>query len=294
MDHEHARRVFKWLTDGFQAFYDWLVGHSLWQDLWAKVWDVVDSAIIGLVSRLTGGLFDWLKSSFTDTVSAIQGSWNSIVSAVTNSLDTISTKIRGQFPELSKIITGGTEILKGNWMQGISDIAAALPGAWAEITSAISKALSDLNTVLANAWTQMQSAAQSAFNELQGIVNNALSGIAAAANALWNSLTHHSIWPDMMAELVAQTKAGLDAVQGEFQDAFASPTGIIQTVQAGGQATAAASSPAAASATPGSLDTSQAITLPINVYLDGQQIQAFLEKRIVATMVRDASRSKRA
>jgi len=37
----------------------------------------------------------------------------------------------------------------------------------------------------------------------------------------------------------------------------------------------------------------QAITVPIHVYLDGQQIQAFLEQRLVENIIRDAGRAKR-
>jgi hypothetical protein len=33
--------------------------------------------------------------------------------------------------------------------------------------------------------------------------------------------------------------------------------------------------------------------LPVNVYLDGQLIQTYLEKRIVDTIIRSAGRSKR-
>jgi len=286
--HDVLAAFFTWLTQGFQAFYDWLVGHSLWQDLWNKVWQVVDTMLGTLVTRIATGWFDFLKTGFNDAVSTITTTWGTIVGAITTPLDHVSAAIQGQFPELAAAIKGGTDLMKGNWLQGIGEIAAALPGALDEITSVVTSSLATVNSVLSSAWAEMQSAARSAFDTLRSMVNSVLNDIASAANALWNSLTHHSIWPDMMAELVAQTKAGLGAVQSEFQSAFETPTGIIQTVQAGGQtATSGAEAPAAA---PGS---SQAITLPVNVYLDGQLIQTYLEKRIVDTIIRSAGRSKR-
>ena len=52
-------------------------------------------------------------------------------------------------------------------------------------------------------------------------------------------------------------------------------------------------SAAAPSAAPAAGSGTQTITLPVNVYLDGQQIQSFLEKRIVDTLIQHAGRSKR-
>jgi hypothetical protein len=596
----------KWLTDGFQAFYDWLVGHSLWQDLWNAVLSILDTAITGLVGKVTTGIFDWLKNGFTTVVSDIQGAWGGVVAAITTPLDQVASAIQTKFPALAAAITAGTDIMKGNWVTELGEMASAVPGVFGEIGSAISTALegaatslgkgimdvlagadksikdwysslsagdpmkalvdavvggvseltgavsgipsalapaaaavstslagvgtsaatalssagdtvstatsaiaSTLTTAatnwttpianwvhwlvggsiwpetwtqvqtitttnttaittllqasmqtwtsiftdgvkgLADIWnaglqtliaaatagitvltaafttfyttldlgrtewtafttaatvalanlkaavpvfltwltttwtttfdtltatftvqlTQIQDAVAAASSAMGAVWQSTMSGMLATANAslaslnavvasflsalasawttfssqisamenlvksggstmqiswqatmsgmvsttqaalqlIYNNMNTQvnaiiarlqaakqaissgSIWPDMLAEMVAQTHAGMAAIQGEFASGFESSSGIIPTIQAGGSAMTAA----APSAAPAAGSGSQAITLPVNVYLDGQQIQTFLEKRIVDTLIQHAGRSKR-
>ena len=183
------------------------------------------------------------------------------------------------------------DILQGNWSAAFDNLGKIANTEFAAITSTISSFINTAKSALATAWSDIQGAAASAMSTLGSLVQGAMSAIAQAANNLWNALTHHSIWPDMMAEMVAQTHAGMAALQGEFAQGFSGPTGILSTMQTGGVAVAGAAPTAAGS--PAVSSSQQAITLPINVYLDGQQIQTFLEKRMVSTLYRDAGRGKR-
>jgi len=279
-----------WLTQGFQNFYNWLVGHSLWQDLWNAILTITLGATGTILAKIASSLLGPLQTGFTQAIAGVQATWNAGLTGVQNALESAIQVIGTKNPELAQVLNIGLNLLEGNWDAAFTQLGQVASDEFATISSNLNSFLAGIESALSNAWNSMISVAQSAFSELQNLVNSAMQAIASAATNLWNDLTGHSIWPDMMAEMVAQTAAGMGAVQNEFKGGFESPTGIISTVQAGSAAVAAA----APSAAPGAAGSGgQAITLPIAVYLDGQQIQAFLEKRIVDTIYTNAGRAKR-
>ena len=169
------------------------------------------------------------------------------------------------------------------------------------ITDLLSTSLADWETIFSadeatiqSSWqgmlSAMESSTESALQAVYSEMQSKLDAIVAAIQAAKQKISSGSIWPDMLAEMVAQTHAGMAAIQGEFATGFESPGAIIPTIQGGGAAMAAV----APSATPAAGGQgSQAITLPIIINLDGQQIQTFMEKRIVDTLQQNAGRSKR-
>jgi phage-related protein len=183
-----------WLRDSFQGFYNWLVGKSLWQEMWGAVVSVTTQMAGQILSGLSKGLLEPMRNAISSTLQTIKNMWDS-----------------------------------------------------------------------------------------------AMRGLADSAKGLWNLLTGHSIWTDMLSQMVAQTQDAMSAIQGEFGQGLTGPTGIVPTMEAAqprlGGALGGSGSAAVAA---------QAITLPIYVYLDGQQIQTILERRLVETINRDASRSRRA
>ena len=177
------------------------------------------------------------------------------------------------------------------------------PDMWNEIIKITGTSGEDINSLMSrttetteNIWgamlSAMVSATESKLQAVYDVMNAKLNAIIAAVQAAKQQISSGSIWPDMLDEMVAQTHEGMTAIQEEFAAGFESPRGIIPTIQAGGQTEAAPV--AAPSAAPATAEAgSQAITIPIVVNLDGQQIQTFLEKRIVDTIYRDAGRGKR-
>lgn len=308
---------FDWLTKGFQAFYDWLVGHSLWQDLWNAVVNIVVD--IGTTLK---AIFDQAFLLWTDVFKlGTEAIKNILVTGFQIAFDAIQTVVSGTTGVLKGIFQGFLDLIgpaQVTWDQLVADVTSAtismkgtvtnflswLVDYWQKQISAVATftatALQNIDNLVTaaaataqSAWQSMLSAmvssTQSALQQVYDEMNSKLNAIVAAVQAAKQQISSGSIWPDMLAEMVAQTHAGMAAIQGEFAGGFGSPGGIIPTIQAGGQAAIAA----APSAAPAGPQPGQAITLPINVYLDGQQIQTFLEKRIVDTIYRDAGRGKR-
>jgi hypothetical protein len=99
-----------------------------------------------------------------------------------------------------------------------------------------------------------------------------LHAIISRLRSAQNEISMHSIWPDMLGQMVSQTHEAMTAIQNELNHGFQSPGGIVPTIQS--------AAPTIENETPTSSFARaerQAITVPVNVYLDRQQMQSFLE-----------------
>jgi len=309
---------FDWLMKGFQAFYDWLVGHSLWQDLWNAVLSVV-ADIGGTLKTIFVQAFSLWTDVFNIGTETIK---NILVTGFQVAFTTVQTVVAGATAVLKSIFQGFVDMLSPaqmTWDQLVADVMNAtsnmkgtvsdflswLVSYWktqvtavATFTAAELQILQGLVTAssatLQATWQSMLdsmvSSTQAAFQVMVNDISSQVNAIVATLEAAKAKVSTHSIWPDMLAEMVAQTHAGMAAIQGEFAAGFESPSGIIPRIQAGGQAALAATPSVAPAA---GAQGSQAITLPIIVNLDGQQIQTFMEKRMVDTLRQNAGRSKR-
>jgi hypothetical protein len=147
-----------------------------------------------------------------------------------------------------------------------------------------------MQNVWSSALSVMVSRTRSSFDQMLADISSRVDAIISRLRAAQNEISMHSIWPDMLEQMISQTHTAMAAIQDEFAQGFQSPTGIVPTIQSAG--------PALEAATPtpslGSVTDRQTITVPVYVYLDGQQIQTFMERRLVETLNRDAGRSREA
>jgi hypothetical protein len=134
----------------FQEFYNWLIGKSLWIELWDAVTSVTVSKITEIMAKLTTGFFSPLKTEFDGAVKTMQDLW------------------AGGWNTIQGTLQSATTIMQGIW-QGFSGF---MTGAIAAFEASVSGASSFLSGILAG----MIAAAQTAFSTVQGI----LSGISAA------------------------------------------------------------------------------------------------------------------
>jgi hypothetical protein len=307
-----------WLHDTFEAFYNFLVGHSLWQDLWNTLADVVRQ--MGSVpGGIVTGIMDVIKGVFQLGMDAIG--------------TILSTGFTLAFATVQGIVSAGAEILKG-LIQGVQNVIQGTTKDWADLVNAVNSnvnamkdkinefwnwalvfwtekltALVDFSrpkfddiaakvqetsNTMQNVWSSalsvMVSRTRGAFDQMLADISSRVDAIISRLRAAQNEISMHSIWPDMLGQMVSQTHDAMAAIQDEFSQGFQSPTGIVPTIQS--------AAPALEAATPtsslGSVTDRQTITVPVNVYLDGQQIQTLLERRLVETLSRDAGRSREA
>jgi len=128
----------------------------------------------------------------------------------------------------------------------------------------------------------------SAFMNMVASISSAVDQIIARLRAARSEVSGHSIWPDMLNEMVTQTRDAMTDINSEFSRGFESPSGIIPTIAgAGGQVAGSGGEG------PFTSTSRQEITIPVTVMLDGDAIYRAVERRQVETLSREAGRSRR-
>jgi len=259
------------LKNAFQGFYNWLVGGSLWMEMWNALLSIASIMIGTLLGDLGTKLFEPMKSAFTGALQWVEDSWSKGWQAVHTAFTTISTEIGTDLNAklqlmkdaiststseyapiatqaldgMQSAVNAGMDLIKGDWQGALDHIRDALAqfGAAAQATTSalmgqLESAVKGGLNAIKGAWDGFVSAIQSgvttvqnAFSSVSGYIQqgletvqsvtapatsaitNAFTGafnaITGAAQSFWNWLVGGSLWPEMLTEMVKQTKAGL-------------------------------------------------------------------------------------
>ncbi len=304
-----------WLHDAFVAFYNFLVGGSLWTDLWNRIVSIAKS-LGALVGPIVSGLFTVWQNIFTlgmQTISTIlttgfQMAFTLVQSIVQAGTDLLKSIFQGfidlvqsgqkSWDDLFTSVSTNTELMKGtlksffDWLTPFWESAtAAFLGTavtWLEtLLGQMRTKTSDMRNVWSSTLSSMASDSAGYFNSIVAQISAAVDAIIAKLNNAHAQISGRSIWPDMLKEMLGQTEDYMGRIHGAFSTSL--DAGIIPAIAATsrqvGGATATPASP--------SVMATHDITIPIQVMVDGQVIQTLVEKRFVDTILRDASRSRR-
>jgi len=150
-----------WLHDAFQGLYAWLVGGSLWQDMWNQVISVTIGMAAQVVSQVNSALFGALQGAFQAGMNSITGLWNSglqgLISATSAAMGSLVSSVQGALSALGAQVSAAI----GGFMQSISSVQSALGALGSQVSSAvgsamgwISSAATGLATSAIQTWTQ--------------------------------------------------------------------------------------------------------------------------------------------
>jgi phage-related protein len=298
-----VRIFFEALSKIFQEFYDWLIGRSLWVDLWNQVFEIAEKMIVQLMGEMQMKFFSALTNTFTQMTQTIENLWKLTWQAILNTFNFVSSSVQsglGVWFDSMRTNFGATmEQLKASWSSGWDAIQARLSnavgtlegilsaaismmeGAWSAFTSFIQQgigtvqgALTSTQAAVQSTFTTMQSTATPVLTQIQNAVSGTMNAIGSAATDLWNTLVGHSVWTEMLATMEDQTKDTMASIH----QAFTSGVAAIPS--------AVAIAPTAPNASVGNVAQSiisqpTSITIPITVTLDSQVISKTVEKRMV-------------
>jgi hypothetical protein len=264
-----------WLHDSFDAFYKWLVGGSLWQDLWDGVVDVVKGVgpallvIVQGIFTLIGGAFTLgmglisgiLTTGFTLTFGAIQTIISTGVSIMTgifqpfaNLLDTS----KKTWSDLLASITTNTDLIKAKMNEIIAkvkDVAQQMIISWTATMEA------------------MQNLTASAFDAMVAKISEDVDAIIKKLEDARNTITTHSIWPEMLSEMVQQSEAAMADMNAAFASGLTGPRGVVTMM-------GNASIPAP-QAQAGPTYLSAEVPISNQISIDGEQISTVINRNTI-------------
>jgi phage-related protein len=158
------------LKNAFQGFYTWLVGGSLWDDLWNRVGDIARNAgtvIAGIVT----GMFTVLNGVF-------QGGIDLIGTILTAGFSLA-------FAAVQTIITGATNVLSG-LIGSIQKLIQGTTKDWGDLVSTVSTTLGTLRDTISAFWTWTLDYWKNAVNQLVTITQPALDAIQASTRTFFD------------------------------------------------------------------------------------------------------------
>jgi phage-related protein len=306
------------LRSVFQAFYTWLVGGSLWTDLWDRVADITRNAGTLLGSIVTGmfsilsGLFTVgvdlvgtiLKTGFSLTFATVQTIVSGAVDVLKYLIGTFQETIHGamrdwsdlvsvistSIPPMKEMISEFWTWMKDYWKVAINEIVTvtsagigAMETDWTAFIGFMSQGLGQLQGILGTATASVTST----ISTMQTTTSTAVSQIQATLSGAWNAITTgaQGLWNALVGHSIWTDM--LDEMQAQTASALGNIVGDFQGAF-GDVALSVPTMPSQAGPSRGSEASAplisqlpQNITIPVQVQVDGATVARTVTTRLV-------------
>jgi len=253
---------------------------------WDTAWQAVQTAfttVINAIATLLGTQLNQMQTNLNTFMTSVQTAWQTFLNAMQTTLSTFWSAVQGvtsyALNVLQGLFTAGMSAIQGI----LSAAVSVMQGIWGGFISFMASSLGTLQGILSSASSSvqstvstMQSYVSGAVSSIQSTLSQAWGAVQSGVQGLYNALLGHSIWTDMLDEMQSQTTSALGKILGDFQGAFGGIPLTVPVMPPQGRSMAGAEGSA-----PVLPQTSQTITIPITVTLDGQVISRQVEQRIV-------------
>jgi phage-related protein len=213
----------------FQDFYDWLVGTSLWNDLWNAILDIAGKAITQLLSDLQSKLFSAMEDAFTKALQLLEDLWNKSWQAIETAFDAIATAIEGDmttwFKTVEDSFTTATDLLQSTWQTAWQAMQSLFQTVSGDIQNAWQNFLSTMNSAMNSFWSTVESATAAAFAALEAAFTaamDALEGILSGAIS-----TMEGAWSAFQSFIAS----GVSAVEGAVSSASSTAQSTFKSME---------------------------------------------------------------
>jgi phage-related protein len=165
------------LHDAFQNFYNWLVGASLWQDLWNGLVNVASAVLPGLVSMLTG--------VFSSLSGALAGIWDQMQTAFNTSIKSIRDALEAGWEAIkTNAISIWDEVAKRS-TEIVTKLSADLTAIWGGIQGMVEAVMTGVEQTMTGIITNIKTTFESSFTSMKALFDYVVNGIQALWNQAW-------------------------------------------------------------------------------------------------------------
>src|SRR5208337_3846102 len=132
--------------------------------------------------------------------------WNMFISDVLGKIPVI----KGSFEDFMKWF-------QPFWTAQLEDIVNLTVEGVNKMAATVQSGTTTMQSVWNSAMVSMFAATKSYFDSIVAEIGAAVDAIIARLNAARAQISSHSIWPDMLNEMLQQTKTGMGSIQDVFQ-----------------------------------------------------------------------------
>jgi phage-related protein len=222
----------------FQDFYDWLVGTSLWTDLWNQILDIAGKAITQLLSDLQSKLFDAMQDAFTKALQLLEDLWNKGWQTIETAFDTTATAIQGDmmtwFKTVEDMFTTAIDLLESTWQTAWQAMQSLFVTVSGDIQTAWQDFLNMMNSAMNSFWSTVEGATSAAFAALEAAFTaamDALEGILSGAISTMEGAW--SAFQSFIASGVGAVEGAVSSASSTAQSTFSSMQGATKSALSG-------------------------------------------------------------
>jgi len=208
------------LKTTFYGFYTWLVGKSLWDDLWNGLGDIAQRAGT-VIGGIVSGMFDVLNGIFKGGMDVV-----GII---------LTTGFSLAFATVQTIVTGATGVLSG-LIGTIQDLIRGVTRDWGDLVTEISTSLDPMKRLITDFWTWTTAYWKASVNEIVTVSQVGFAQIQSIMRELQGTVSSSvSAMQGMFANLVASAQnaaAQVQSAMAQAQTSISNTTqGMVQTTQ---------------------------------------------------------------
>jgi hypothetical protein len=224
------------IQTAFQGFYTWLVGGSLWMDMWNQLLSVAGSMVGMLLGKLGTDFFTPMQTAFTGALQTIETAWNTGWQNVQTTFTTISgqvgTALNTKLEEMKTAISTSTSEYAPIAMQALTGMQSAVnagmdlvkgdwQGALGHIQDALSQWGSAAQAFMGTAMTNLQGAMQTGLGTMKGVWDGFVSATQSGIGLLQQAFANAQAGVQQTAQqFESATQPATTAVSNAFTGAF--------------------------------------------------------------------------
>jgi len=192
------------LHDAFQNFYNWLVGGSLWQDLWNTLLSVASGVLPTLVGMITS-VFSSLSGALATIWDQMQTAFNTAIKSIQDTLsagwETIKENAISIWDDVAK---RSTEI--------VTQLSTDLTSIWSGIQGMVESVMTGVEETMTGIITNIQTTFESSFTDMADMFDEVVNGIQMLWDQAWSNI--QAIGQALMALISGDVSGFVSATQG--------------------------------------------------------------------------------
>lgn len=231
------------LKTAFQGFYDWLVGASLWTEMWNQMTTIAGQMIGQLISDLGSKLFEPMKTAFTSAIDAIKDlwgkGWDAIQTAAKTVWDAVTTSVGPWIDDIKTTIGTTLDGLKTGWETTWNGIQTGAQTVWDTIArnvtpwiDGVKKKVTDATDALKTAWDTTWAGVKTTLDTLlpqvQTFLNTKFDEMKAYVET--SSATYGPTMSTAIGIMQSAMNTGMALVKGDWQGALDGVKAVLDGV----------------------------------------------------------------
>ena len=222
------------LHTAFQNFYDFLIGGSLWPDLWNKMLSIASGVLPTLVSMITS-VFSSLSGALATIWDQMQTAFNTAIKSIQDTLSAGWETIKENAISIwDEVAARSTEIV-----QKLSDDLTTI---WSGIQGMVESVMTGVEETMTSIITNIQTTFESSFTDMASIFDKVVNGI-------------QMLWDQAWSNIQAIGQALMELISGDVSGFVSTTQGYMDSMGNAIQSSASDSWNAVTSTISGALDT---------------------------------------